>query len=1027
MEYEPIVTASRVYTTRVRRPKKGRSPEPSRAKRRYPSEVLVFDTETTDDPAQNLLFGGWRLYRDDPDGWEASTCVEEGIFYPDHLPESDPEGFQILLDHVNTKEADTAMGFGKQILLWSETQWLEDRLYRYGFRHRDRCSIVGFNLAFDFGRLAKHWSPGRGQFRGGWSVGFWGKWETARRWKNNQYRPRLRYKAIDSKRTLFSWGGTSDPNDPLKGDKGKFVDCRAAAFALTDRSHTLETACEAFGVDFNKAQVEYGTITPKLVEYALDDISATAQLYRALLDETEQHEGIDLPIHRIYSPATVGVQYLKAMGVEPPSKKFDLPDEINGWAMSAFYGGRAEARIVRTPVPVAYVDATSMYPTVNALLGTWTLLTAESLDVVDVTDLYRQLAESDADELFERCFDPAFWHSEIGVTLVQVENPDGALLPVRGEYDELSDSYGIGVNPLRYEGTLWYMAPDVINAQIHTPNTFTIKQAIQLVPVGIQKGLKSVKLRGGPAIDPTQEDPFVAFIEHRHRTKQNQDLPDEERKRLDQFLKITANATSYGGQARFDRRNLANPVEVTVYGPDEPFTTKTTSPEDPGPYTCPPIAASITAAGRLLLGMLEKAVGDEGGVYAFGDTDSMGIVTSHDPTPIPCQTTDGTNTITPLTPETVAQILQRFDSLNPYDRDLIPRLWTEEHDSINKPVLCYAISTKRYVLYRQNSGGSVDIVDWSEHGLGQYLDPLGERDDQGRRVWVKQAWEWILTGDGKREAMPEWADLPAVSQFSLSTPAVAAWFTGYNQQQPRDKRIRPGSFGILAHSDPLLSNIDGRQPTAMYNPHGDEWLDLNWYDRNTGTPVQITTATPRDPYFQPHLAEGRIRVRTLGDVLAAFRTRPEHKSLAPDGSPATGRTNGQLQRRPVESAPVLTDLIGKEGNNLEERSLGIGNDPSSYRNQYGNRGNRWTQLVLPVLQELGVEEVMRRTGRQKSAVYEVLGGKEMKYGGPAAAYLTAAVDSVDESHTYNRIKPPRHPYGVLYKHRADENRGSDGA
>jgi hypothetical protein len=47
-------------------------------------------------------------------------------------------------------------------------------------------------------------------------------------------------------------------------------------------------------------------------------------------------------------------------------------------------------------------------------------------------------------------------------------------------------------------------------------------------------------------------------------------------------------------------------------------------------------------------------------------------------------------------------------------------------------------------------------------------------------------------------------------------------------------------------------------------------------------------------------------------------------------------------------------------------------NPDDYRSQYGNRGDRWTQLVLPVLRELGVKEVMRRTGREKSVVYEVL-------------------------------------------------------
>ena len=419
--------------------------------------------------------------------------------------------------------------------------------------------------------------------------------------------------------------------------------------------------------------------------------------------------------------------------------------------------------------------------------------------------------------------------------------------------------------------------------------------------------------------------------------------------------------------------------------------------------------------------VLEREVTDAGGNYVFCDTDSMGIVSSTDPTPIPCETEDGTNQIIPMTPEQVKGILDRFEPLNPYDPDLIPRLWTEEHDSINNPIWCYSISSKRYVLYRTDNHENIEIVDWSEHGLGQYLNPLGDRDDSGRddaghHLWAKQAWEWVLTGDGRRDTMPDWAHLPAVTRFSLSTPATSIWFTGYNRSQPRSKRIRPSSFGILAHTDVLIhgSSENAPRPTAVYNPKPDQWLGLDWYDRTTGEPIQITTADPHHPEFNHHLQEGRIRVKTLGDVLAEFRLRPEHKSLAPDGTPATSLTKGLLQRRPIESAPVLTDLVGKEGNELDERGAGVIIDPDDYRSQYGNRGDRWTELVLPVLRALGVNEVIRRTGRGKSVVYEVIAGKKPKYSGPAARYRQIAVEEAASRIEQTGRRVPRHPYGNLY-------------
>src|SRR5438552_16523640 len=69
-------------------------------------------------------------------------------------------------------------------------------------------------------------------------------------------------------------------------------------------------------------------------------------------------------------------------------------------------------------------------------------------------------------------------------------------------------------------------------------------------------------------------------------------------------------------------------------------------------------------------------------------------------------------------------------------------------------------------------------------------------------------------------------------------------------------------------------------------------------------------------------------------------------------------SEGLLQRRPLESAPVVTELIGKEGNRLAERLIGIDVDASDYRNTYGERVDYWDGLILPILAELGaVDEI----------------------------------------------------------------------
>ena len=132
--------------------------------------------------------------------------------------------------------------------------WLQERLYLYGYSHRDRCAVVGFNLPFDLGRLASYWAAARGYYRGGWSLGIWGSFDRAGEWHDMRYRQRLLMKAIDPRRTLFGWGSRKKGDEDEKGAAARFIDLRTLAFALTDRSYNLEGACEAFGDPYEKAE-----------------------------------------------------------------------------------------------------------------------------------------------------------------------------------------------------------------------------------------------------------------------------------------------------------------------------------------------------------------------------------------------------------------------------------------------------------------------------------------------------------------------------------------------------------------------------------------------------------------------------------------------------------------------------------------------------------------------------------------------------------------------------------------------------
>jgi len=391
----------------------------------------------------------------------------------------------------------------------------------------------------------------------------------------------------------------------------------------------------------------------------------------------------------------------------------------------------------------------------------------------------------------------------------------------------------------------------------------------------------------------------------------------------------------------------------------------------------------------------------------------MAIVASSRGRRIPCPTA-GSDHIRALSRAEVRRLLARFDELNPYDRDLVRSPWKAEADSLERELWCYAISAKRYCLYRPNRGGAAEIVaaldaethgdgpteveellaDWSEHGLGLYLDPTARdpdrprRDDDGRRLWVAQAWLWILRqAEGKESTLPSWASSYALTRFTVSSPALERWFAGYSADRPREERIRPGSFGLIAH--PLgLAGSNSPRPAAPFERDPARWTELDWYDRRNGGAVRVLRiAGGDDPEARAYaLARGDVAIKTIGDVLGQYRHRPEHKSLAPDGTTAGADTVGLLRRRPVRSTPVETELIGKEGNKLEERLTGELLEQREYQTNYGRRVDVWTELVLPGLREFGARALAEQTGFKIRSIYDVLNRGALPHARRRAVY-----------------------------------------
>lgn len=215
-----------------------------------PDAWLVLDAETRTDASQKLTFGSYRFI-------QQGQCLEEGLFYADDLPEVD---IGVLKRYVRTHAADTSSRGVPELLLLSRQELLRKF---YHVAYRGRCLVIGFNLPFDLSRLAIAAGPARKRFAGGFSFTMWQYRDDAGEMRETHYRPRIDVKHIDSKRALTGFTSHvkidavdripegSTTGRPVKKYvfSGHFLDLKTLAFALTDRAHSLASACETFGVE----------------------------------------------------------------------------------------------------------------------------------------------------------------------------------------------------------------------------------------------------------------------------------------------------------------------------------------------------------------------------------------------------------------------------------------------------------------------------------------------------------------------------------------------------------------------------------------------------------------------------------------------------------------------------------------------------------------------------------------------------------------------------------------------------------
>ena len=139
---------------------------------------------------------------------------------------------------------------------------------------------------------------------------------------------------------------------------------------MRNRHMTLDGFLKSFGLAGKIDHEPTGRVTGKELEYGRRDTERTVTLLNAMKCEYDGFP-IDLSPERAMSAASITKAFLDKMEVQQPSRKFDLPDQILGKCMQAYYGGRSEVRIRHEEVPIVVCDTTSEYPSVAGLLRLW--------------------------------------------------------------------------------------------------------------------------------------------------------------------------------------------------------------------------------------------------------------------------------------------------------------------------------------------------------------------------------------------------------------------------------------------------------------------------------------------------------------------------------------------------------------------------------------------------------------------------------------------------------------------------------
>ena len=817
--------------------------------------VMTLNVETTNSQDQKLMFGSAAV-------WINDNLYRICLFYDETLDERKIQLVKEFGEKLQQQKEDCI------VTVLPKTEFVTRVFYPYVYEAR--AKLVGFDLPYQISRLATSWGRAR-KVQDAFSM---------KLVKDNPRLPAIRIKSIDSNAATIQFvtplrKKSEKKSIPVsKVYRGCFVDLKTLAYVTTNNSFDgMDDVARTFGVNVQHFK-----------DTIQDNVQNALTLHETYCKIADVLQNMFLirpnEISKLYSPASIGKLYLERLNIKPfLEKNQEFPKEVLGYLMTAYYGGRVETRIRKTPVKVTCLDFTAMYPTMFCLQDMYRFLTAEKIETMNAT----QDAQKFLDEItLEDIAKQDTWKK---MTVLCKVRPDGNMvLPIRSTYEIGKKAQNIGVNYLQSadDTCLWYALADLAASKLLTGKTPIIEEAISFVPVGIDYNLPDGKIEicKGVAVNPRKENFIQKLVEKRLEIKQ--DSQDKLDGITQNTIKIIANTASYGDYIQVNtetaRQNRNNDF-VTVYGNDKPFAVDTRTmarKETPARHFNPIIGTFLTAGARLVLAAAESIVlQDKKGYVTYMDTDSIFV-----------------------SPQHAIQVQKFFQKLNPYDNKNVTMFKIEtENEKPLERVIFYGISSKRYVLF-DCTKDNFAIHKCTLHGLGHLLD-----------VDEKQWWKDILTmhyfPERKQEILDIYENKHAVSKLSITTPNVLERF------------YRLGPFNKILVGAGYKKDADGNVviPTVPY---------LDEKKRQYVQHMEFADYPTGKSYPNDDSLESSLYWKPLSMVLDDYSSHKEPKS---------GGGVGLLPRLRIKIKKNLVKFVGKETANLDAaNTTGIKDNYTVYDN-----------------------------------------------------------------------------------------------